>query len=148
MTYIAEGEAPAEWGCDTYWQTMDASDLVLEKCVAVFGVLYALGTETEPMLAEIISNSPLEAHTSVPLPGTVNLNSMLPASMDSYISYRGSLVRSPCCSHVYLSCDSTSPSQLLPGLLLQPEQSQLNDLQNNGWDMAHINVSHVFCFNS
>lgn len=34
---IAQGEAP-EWGCDTFWETGDAADLELSKCVAVFGM--------------------------------------------------------------------------------------------------------------
>lgn len=41
VTAVGPGEAPAEWGCDAVWE---GGDPVLEKCIAVFGIVYV----TEP----------------------------------------------------------------------------------------------------
>lgn len=37
MTAVGPGEAPKEWGCDAVWE---GGDPVLEKCIAVFGIVY------------------------------------------------------------------------------------------------------------
>ena len=42
VSAVAQGEAP-EWGCDAFWATGDAADIVLERCVAAFGVFFEVG---------------------------------------------------------------------------------------------------------
>lgn len=96
MTLVGPGEAP-EWGCDAVWQGGDAA---LEKCTAVFGMLYRLGDDADVpgYLETAIKETPIVAGQEKPLSaGKLNIGNILPAD-HSYYAYVGSLVRSPPCA--------------------------------------------------
>ena len=65
VTAVGPGEAPKEWGCDAVWE---GGDPVLEKCIAVFGVMYVMkkDVETPPALKNLINAYPKIAGTSHP----------------------------------------------------------------------------------
>jgi hypothetical protein len=103
VSFVAKGFAPPEWGCDAVWEGGDA---VLEKCVAVFGVMYSISDDgAEPAyLRSILEHVPDVAGAEAPAPfKTLDLYQMLPKDK-SYYSYAGSLV-CPHVSHCHLSTD-------------------------------------------
>lgn len=107
MTLVGPGQAPPEWGCDAIWE---GGDPVLEKCTAVFGVMYRLGTPTtEPgYLETAIKEAPLTAGGKKPLSaGQLNLDNVLPSDR-SYYTYIGSLVRSHDMLFVCGLCDDAT----------------------------------------
>jgi hypothetical protein len=62
VTAIGPGQAPADWGCDAVWQGGEA---VLEKCIAVFGIIYKLDEKAvePPYFQKLFSAFPQEAGT-------------------------------------------------------------------------------------
>lgn len=93
VTFVAEGEAP-EWGCDELWNGGDPN---LEKCTAVFGVLYRLGRTSPGWFDRMFQEGPsvVETEKGKPYsPGSFNLAEIIPQD-NTYWGYRGSLVRPP-----------------------------------------------------
>eukprot|EP00892_Ulva_mutabilis_P000744 jgi/Ulvmu1/10670/UM066_0054.1 len=95
VTLAGPGQAPPEWGCDAYWK---GGDPVLEKCTAVFGIMYRLGRPAqEPGYLEIaVKEAPLVAGAEKPLSaGQINLQNLIPSD-PSYYTYIGSLTTPDC----------------------------------------------------
>lgn len=95
VTLAGPGQTPPEWGCDAIWE---GGDPVLEKCTAVFGVMYRIGTPTsEPgYLEAAIQEAPVVAGGKKPLSaGQLNVENILPSDR-SYYTYVGSLTTPGC----------------------------------------------------
>jgi hypothetical protein len=62
VTAVGPGQAPPDWGCDAVWK---GGSPVLEKCIAVFGIIYKLDENaTEPEYFEkLFSGFPETAGT-------------------------------------------------------------------------------------
>lgn len=104
VTFVAEGEAP-EWGCDAVWQ---GGDPVLDKCVAVFGVLYRLGRTSPGWFDKMFTEAPNVVETDKGKPyseGNFDLNKIIPQDK-TYWGYRGSLVRAPIPVFLWLLVES------------------------------------------
>ena len=90
VSLVAFGEAP-EWGCDEVWL---GGDPVLERCAAVFGIVFKIGEETEPAFLDVaFAEGPLTDGATAPLSvSDFDIESLFPADK-SYYTYLGSLVR-------------------------------------------------------
>jgi hypothetical protein len=62
VTAVGPGQAPPDWGCDAVWE---GGDPVLEKCIAVFGIIYKLDEDAvEPeYFQKLFDSFPEEAGT-------------------------------------------------------------------------------------
>lgn len=115
VTLVAKGEAP-EWGCDAVW---DGGDPVLEKCTAVFGILYKFGETSPEWIDKAYGEGPLKVDEEEAEPFSmkdIDLSATLPEDK-SYYTYYGSLTTPPCAEglrwHVFKQPVSITPETLL-----------------------------------
>lgn len=95
VTAVGPGEAPTDWGCDAVWE---GGDPVLEKCIAVFGIVYVTTPDAKSpeYFDHLFSSFPSVAGSEAAFPApTFDLNSLLPEDK-SYYGYVGSLTTPPC----------------------------------------------------
>lgn len=111
---VAKGGAP-EWGCDRYWDSGDSRDLVLDRCIAVFAVLYSVGNTTPPIIKAMLDVFPLGSGSKAQLSGHVDITSLIPRN-HSYYTYEGSLTTPPCAEgvrwHVFEQAVPMEPAAL------------------------------------
>jgi hypothetical protein len=95
VSFVAKGSAPPEWGCDAVW---DGGEPVLNKCVAVFGIMYHISDEEDSSptyFKDILDHAPDVAGAETPAPfDEFDLYQLIPKDK-SYYTYAGSLVCSP-----------------------------------------------------
>ena len=86
VTTVAKGEAPA-WGCDSYW---DGGPLATSKCVAVFAIMYKLGTSSPDFLDKLFAEANLTVGSRTPFSEpNFTLERLLPQDDYSYYTYPG-----------------------------------------------------------
>eukprot|EP01025_Chloroclados_australasicus_P064385 TRINITY_DN85_c0_g1_i6.p2 TRINITY_DN85_c0_g1~~TRINITY_DN85_c0_g1_i6.p2 ORF type:complete len:293 (-),score=35.18 TRINITY_DN85_c0_g1_i6:756-1634(-) len=93
---VAEGTAPPAWGCDKFWQTQNADDIVLEKCAAVVGTFWKYGAASPPWLKTILQEAPaVSGESANSTLQSFDLMNLIPQDSE-FFTYEGSLTTPGC----------------------------------------------------